>query len=370
MGERDFMIYLDNCETTKMSSKVEETLHLLMKEQWKGKEAFDIEKSMTSLYELVGAEREDQFVFTSSEREAARLVCFSVLCDHITKTGKNHLLTSCIDNASLLQTMNQLEKVGCETHYIPLNEEGIITPEAVEEAINPRTSMLALSWVNGLTGVIQPIWEIAKVCKKYGVLVYVQASEIFAKLAFRFSDLDIDFLSFTSEKFHGPKGAGGLFVKKEIDFPSLQCENQITNLPGFIAMGVAAKEVLNYMDGMGTEVARLRAEFEDQLVLKIPEIVFFGQNASRVPNTTCFTIPGIHSDVLLFYLKEKEVYASSGGGERQRLESILASMGVKPLLAKGAISCSLSMFTTESEIEKAVEGITFVANELKKAVYV
>lgn len=352
------MIFLDNYSSTKPTSKVLETYGMLLREEEMADQRW-IDEAYRQIFELVGAGKEDQFLFMSSEREAAELVFSHVLADHIRPSGKNHLVACSVESASILELMERYEKLGCESNYIPVDENGLITIEALEKCVGPRTGLISLSWVNSLTGVIQPVWEIAEFCKSRGILVYVQASEIFAKLFFRFQDLAIDFLSFEGNKFHAPKGTAGLFVKQEHKLG----ERGVSNGPGLVAMGVAASEVL---DVMGTEVARLRGLLEDRIRETIPESVFFGQNTMRVPNTTCFAIPGIHSEPLLFYLKERGVIATRGGKERPKLEYVLASMGIGALLAKGAISVSLSMYTTEEEVEKCVAILAEVVKKMRK----
>lgn len=368
------MIFLDNSRTTRLSKAAEEVFFRLSKEnvlsiEQDPKLLAEMEKTYEILFDLVGAKDEDAFYFTSGETQAATTVLHGVLFEQIAKTGKNHILTLATENASILQAMDQLEKVGCEGHYLTLNEKGQVTPEMVAKAINPRTSILALSWVHPLTGIIQPIWEIAKVCKERDVLLYVQASEIFAKLSFRFQDIDMDFLSFSADKFHGPKGAGGLFVKKGVkhSFPIKGKES--ANIPAFIAMGVAFQENLACMDSMGTEIARLLAHFEDHLSQVIPEVVFFGRNAPRIPNTTCFAIPSLHAELLAFHLKHRAIYLSLGGGENQKLEYILREMHISPQLAKGAMSLTLSIYTTEQEIDALVTAIADTLTLCKDATY-
>lgn len=373
------MIYLDNARATRLSKAAEAALMRVSKENWLDIQApyssdlkilAEMKETYQTLYDLVGAKEEDLFYFTSGEAEAASIVLHGVLIDHISKTGKNHLITLTTENASLLQNIEDLEKMGCEVNYLSVNESGQVTPEMIEKALNPRTSIVVLSWVNALTGVIQPIWEIAKICKQRGVLLYVQASEIFAKLFFRFQDIDIDFLSFAGDKFHGPKASGGLFVKKGIKLSHGVRGKEKYNLPSFIAMGIAFQELLGCMDTMGTEIARLTAHFEDLLKEKIPTIEFFGCKVPRVPSTTCFAIPAVHADLLSFHLKQRGIFVSTGGGEHQKLERHLSAMGVSPLLAKGAISATLSLYTTQQEIETAAEAIFEIALLCQELSYV
>lgn len=371
------MIFLDNFAMTKPSSRVRETEERLLKQYNTPYNApyasadpilKEVQESLSAIYELVGAEKEDIFHFVSSEEEAARRVFGDALIPHMYESGKNLIMILETAGASLSKASERLKAIGCEEQILPVNENGQLTVEILEKNLSPRSGILAISWVEPLTGVIQPVWEIADFCKKNGILLYVEASEIFAKLFFNFRDIDIDFLSFQGDRFHGPKGSGGLFVKKRSKAAFFLKKEPIhpTHIPALVALGVAAIEVMDYMDTMCTEVARLRMQLEEGLKKEIPGIEFFCNQASRVPNVSAFAIRGIHAEYLLFHMTNQGVAATFGGGLRQKLSYILEANEVDPYLAKCAISIALSSQTTVEEVEKTIKIIAKIAHTIQQ----
>lgn len=363
-----FMIYLDNHRATRPSSKVVEAMQ---KEMWIDPSApyykdagviCELEKGLQNIYDLTGASKDSTFVVTGGEWDAARQVFNKVLQDVFYQSGKNFLLAPITENAPIREAMEALEGVGCVAKYLPVNEKGELTVSILEKHFTPKAGVLALSWVNPLTGVIQPVEEIAAFCKERGVLLYVQGSEMFAKLFMRLDELAIDFFSFSADLFHGPKGVGGLFLKEKKN------SFEVKNLPGLMGMGIAAGEVLDFMCGMSTETAYLRSVFEEGLVERVPGVQFFGREGKRLPNTSCFAAPGIHAELLTFLLSQKGLLLSFGGGRVQKLEHLLTATGVMPFLAKSAVSVALSMDTSEREIKQAVTIIAETVSELGKGV--
>ncbi len=383
MDKNQKIIYLDNHTLAHPTSRVLEAYKQAQKEcvyditapyQENTKLFNAIEKSIGYLYELVGADKSDRFFFGQSEAQLSSEVLFSLLLDEMYHTGKNHLIAPRTEKASILRTMERLKDVGCTVTLIDVDENGQVSVEEIEKHITPRTALVALSWVDGLLGTIRPIWEIAEFCKEKGVAIYVQASEIFAKLFFRFRDLPIDYISFSSELIHAPKGSAGLFVKKGRPHPGISyplgarhATYEGGDPAALIALGESAGEILDLMDSMCMEVAHLRARFEDLLEKEVEGIRFFAKGVSRVPNTSCFAIDGIHAELLLFHMANEGVYASFGGGQRQKLEHVLTAGGIEKAVAKCAISTALSFHTSEEEIEEAVSRISKIAVKLRKS---
>lgn len=382
MEQDQRIIYLDNFTLSEPTSRVKSAFEKARQEaRWDITAAYQtngvlfdaVEKSIGYLYELVGADPADRFFFGQSEAQLSSEVMFSLLLDEMYHTGKNHLIAPKTEKASILRTMERLQDIGCTMTLVDVDENGQVTVDAIEKHVTKRTALVALSWVDGLLGTIRPIWEIADFCKSKEIPCYVQASEIFAKLFFRFRDLPINYLSFSGELFNGPKGGAGLFVKKGRKHPGISYPLGARNasfeggdLATLIAMGEAAGENLDMMDSMCMETAHLRARFEDLLESQISGVTFFGKGASRVPNTSCFAIEGIHADLLLFHMAHHNVFATLGGGQRQKLEHVLSVSGIDKALAKCAISVTLSFQTSEEEIKEAVSRICKIVEKLKK----
>ena len=382
MEEKQKVIYLDNFTLAHTTSRVEKALQagrieskydITAPYQDNAKLHGALEKSFEYLYELVGADPGDRFFFGSSEAQLSAEILVSILIDEMHQTGKNHLIAPATEKASILRTMERLKDIGCTVTLLDVDENGQVTVDELAKHVTPRTALFATSWVDGLLGTIRPIWELTEFCKEKGIATYVQASEIFAKLFFRFRDLPIDYLSFSGELFHAPKGTAGLFVRKGLKAPviSYPLGSRLASFEGgdpalLVAMGEAACEVLDLMDSMCMEIAHLRAKFETELEKGIEGIRFFGKGSQRVPNVSCFAIEGIHAELLLYHLANDCVYATFGGGQRQKLEHVLTAGGVEKSLAKCALSVALSFQTSEDEIDEAVRKIIAVALKLKK----
>jgi cysteine desulfurase len=326
-----------------------------------GQELFPhLSKSYQAILEVLGAKESDPFYFFYSGREATRHLYLSHYLEHVRSSGKNHLFTTSVEEASVLMALKPLEELGCHRKILEVNEQGQLTPSTLEAAINPRTSLLSLSWANGLTGVIHPIADLAEVCKANDVRLHVDASYVIGKLYFRFEDYPIDYLTFDGSLLHSPQGTGGLLMKEK--FPSSLME---VSAGGMAALSVALEKNCQLFDHLSLETARLRAKFERQIQELVPDSVVFFQSAERLPNCSAIAFPGIESDALLFLLSRKGIYASMGGGRYQKLSHLLIAAKVDEALAQCALSFSLSYETTEEEIDIAVETIAACVEKLR-----
>ena len=323
-----------------------------------GKEPFtSINRRIGDLRAFVGAHDKDHFQFCSSGSHAISDVYHSVYIDHIAENGKNHILTTRIEEAPIHLIGKRFEKVGVYQKNIPLNEKGQVTREALEKVLTPKTGLVSLSWGNSLTGVIHPIWELGELCREKGVLFHVDASNVLGKLYFKFQQLPIDYLTFEGTLIHGPKGSGGLFVQRGIDYESQMVEGMEgadLNLPAFIGLGVAVEELTNFFDHLCMETVRLRDKLEEGILLAIPEVKVLFKEAERLPNVAAILFPGVMGELLSFHLREQKVFASFGGGRQQKLRHLLTAVGSDPIESQCVLSFSLSYTTTEEEIDRAI----------------
>ena len=352
------MIYLDNGTIARPSSHLINQMQPFLKRHWhsltapylKGKEPFiSIERSIGDLRAFVGAHPKDLFHFTPSGSAAISAVYHSVYFDHIVQSGKNHILTTATEEAPIHLLGKHFEKLGLYQKVVPLNENGQMTRKALEEAISPKTALVSLSWANGLTGVTHPIWELSEVCRERGILFHVDASHVLGKLYFKFEELPIDFLTFDGPTLHGPKGSGGVFIRRGVDFTPIipeGMEGADLNTPALIGLGIAIEELSESFDHLCMEGARLRDKLEEGIKLALPEVEILYKEGERLPNTTAMIFPNVHSELLAFHLREQGVLVSFGGGQKQKLEHLTGS--------KCALSFSLSRETTEEEIDQAL----------------
>lgn len=326
-----------------------------------------------NIYNLLGAKDKDAFVFTSSGAEAVNHVISSVYKDFSTESGKNHFITSNIDEAPAVMAISLLEALGCTGKMAEANDEGFITAEAIADAITPRTALVSLSWANGLTGVINPISEIAKICNQRGILLHVDATNVLGKLYIDLDDINAHFITFNGNQIHAPHGTGGLLIREGKDLSPFigggneQCAMRggSLNVPCLVALGHAAHEATDNLDLMCTEVARLRNKLEEGIMKKVPGTSVCFADSERLPNCTAITFPGIANDALLFMLNRKGVLASFGGSHFQKISLILSSSGYDTSDAESSLSFSLSHSTSEEEIDEAIEIISGEAVKLQ-----
>lgn len=377
-------IYLDNSMTTCPSEKAVCKMLPFLTDMWgspssphqKGQEIFPaIEESLRSIYALLGANDGDGFVFTSSGAEAVNHAIFSTYYDITRSTGKNQFITSFLEEAPMLMSVSRLEQMGCVGKMVHPDKKGMITAQAIIEAMTPRTAMVSLSWANGLTGVINPIADIAAVCEERGVRLHIDATHVLGKLFFNLEDIGADFISFNGDNLHAPKGTGGLYIKSGITCSPFivggleQAGHRAGsfNIPGLMALGCAAKEAMETRDFLCTEVARLRDKLEEGILAEVSDTVVFYRDQERLPHCTTIAFPGIINEALLFALNRKNVFASIGGGSFQQIGLILSAAGISESLAKTSIGFSLSRTTTEDEIDRAIMIIAEAVKRLRKA---
>lgn len=376
-------IYLDNSTTTRPSEKAISKMMPFLTNQWglpsaphlMGQELYPaLKDSWQSLYKLIGAQDTDDIVFTSSGAEAVNHAIAATYFDVTLPTGKNHFITSHIDEAPAIMAIGRLEKMGCVGKMVTPNSTGQVTAQIIADALTPRTAMVSLSWANGLTGVVQPIADIAKLCQERGVLLHLDATHILGKLYYDLEETGASFISFNGDNIHAPKGSGALYIKGGtkcspfivggIEQASLRAGSY--NIPGLIALGVAAEEALDARDLMGMEVARLRDKLEMGIVAGCPEAVPYFCNQQRLPHITCIAFPGIANEAMLFSLNRRGIYACIGGGSFQQIGLILNASGIRETLAQTALSFSLSRETNEDEIERAIDLIVETAHKLRR----
>ncbi len=376
-------IYLDNSTTTRPSEKTIGRMLQFYTDRWgvpsaahqMGQELFsDIEESYKSLYAMLGAKESDDFVFTSSGAEAVNHAIFAAYLDVARTTGKNQFVTSNIDEAPALMSIGRLEQLGCVGKMVDANQRGYVTAQAVADTMTPRTAIVSLSWANGLTGVINPVGEIASICQERGILFHLDATHVLGKLYYELEDIGASLISFNGDNIHGPKGTGGLYIRQGV-----KCSPFIVggleqaghragsvNIPGLVGLGQAAKEALEARDYVCTEVARLRNKLEKGIMGHVPDAIAYFQDQERLPNCTTVAFPWIANEAMLFSLNRKGVYASIGGGSFQQIGLVLMASGVEETIAHTALSFSLSRETSEDEIDRALDIIVETAKRLRK----
>lgn len=210
-------IYLDNNTTARPSEKALSKMMPFFTDRWghpssphqMGQELYPaMQESYKAIYTLLGAKDSANFVFTSSGAEAVNHLFLASYQDISMPTGKNHYVASNVDEAPALMSIGRLEHLGCSGTMIHADKGGIVTVERLGDAISPRTALVSLSWANGLTGVVQPVVEISKLCEQRGIALHLDATHILGKLFFDLEEVNPTFISFNGGQLHAPKGTG------------------------------------------------------------------------------------------------------------------------------------------------------------------
>ena len=371
-------LYLDNSQTTAPSKTALSKMMPFYSEKWgvfsqphqKGQElAADIAEAYKNLYALFRAKEEDEVIFTSSGAEAVNQVIQGLYFEVTIPTGKNHYIVGKVDEAPALMATHRLEQSGCVATMI------LPDPKQVVEALSARSALVSLSWGNGLTGELAPVREIGKILRDRGVKFHLEASHVVGKLWFDPYDIGADYISFGGDLIHAPKSTGALWVRAKEKIPKLLLGGLEQDgyragpldTASLAALSEAAKEAIDGLDYLSTEVARLRGKFERELQKLIPEVLFPFQNKERLPHISTAIFPGCPSETFLFLLQREGCFATMGGGSLQQIGHVLTSLGFDEAHALSALSFSLSRETSDEDIERACRLIQEVYLKLKRA---
>ncbi|BCD46746.1 NifS family cysteine desulfurase [Helicobacter suis] len=367
-------IYLDNNATTRVDPLVQELMIPYFSEHYGNPNSLhkfgtethpEITKALEKLYQGINAHDEDDIIVTSCATESNNWVLKSVYFDIYLKQGKDHIITTEVEHPAVRATCEFLESLGMRVTYLPINAQGTISAKQVEEAITDKTALVSVMWANNETGLIFPIEAIGQICKQRGVLFHSDAVQAIGKIPVDVQKAQVDFLSFSAHKFHGPKGIGGLYIRSGVEITPLLHGGEhmrgrrsgTLNVPYIIGMGEAMYLAYENLDYEREVVGQLRDRLEDAL-LQIKDVFVIGDRIERVPNTTLISVRGIEGEAMLWDLNRAGIAASTGSAcasEDLRANPVMVAIGADVELAHTAIRFSLSRFNTPEEIERTIE---------------
>ncbi len=367
-------VYLDNSATTRVFESVRDIVVKTMTEDFgnpsslhkKGVEAERYVKEAAA--EVAGTLKADssEIIFTSGGTESNNMAIIGAF--RANRRRGDHIVTSTIEHPSVYNVFDYLEKEGAQAEYIPVDKNGRIDQEALLAAVNEKTVLVSVMYVNNEIGSVNPIGEIGAAIKKKNptALFHVDAIQAYGKYRINPKKEQIDLLSVSGHKIHGPKGIGFLYVKKgtklaPVIFGGGQQKGMRSgthNVPGIAGMGEAAKEIYRGHEEKRKAMYRLKALFVE-LVGKLPGTRINGlEGEDSAPHIISVSFEGIRSEVLLHALEEKGVYVSSGSAcssNHPAVSGTLKGIGVKRELLDSTLRFSLSVFTTEEEIRYSVK---------------
>ena len=377
-------IYLDNNATTRCYPQVVEAMLPYFSEKYgnassmhtfggQNRHAIDIARKQMAA--LINAAHDDEIIFTSCATESNDSVLFSVAESF---PQKKHIITSAVEHPAVLEPCHVLESRGWRVDYIRVDENGRFDLEELKNLIDGDTALVSVMWANNETGTIFPIKEIAKIAHTHGALFHTDAVQAAGKIAIDVQAAEVDFLSVSAHKFHGPKGIGALYVRRGTRFvPYLVGGHQekrrragTENVPYIVGIGKAAELAQKRLsDGSMQKVAALRDKLEKGIVDTIPDVKINGDVQNRVPNTTNISFGYIEGESILMYLNDFGICASSGSAcTSGSLEPshVLRAMKVPFQFAHGSIRFSLSDENTESEIDVVLKELPPIIERLRK----
>lgn len=375
-------IYLDNAATTKMSKAAIQSMLPYMDEIYgnpsslhsagqKANEALN--GARQRIANLLGCEaREITLTSGGSEADNQAIISAARLGE---KKGKKHIISTAFEHHAVLHTLKRLEKEGFEITLLDVHENGIVLPEQVAEAIRPDTCLVTVMYANNEIGTIQPIKKIGEICREKGVIFHTDAVQAAGHLHINVKEQNIDMLSLSAHKFHGPKGIGVLYVKKGIPLTTLieggaQERGKragTENIPAIMGMTAAFEEACVNIDKNNEKLIALR----DMLILglsEIPHSILNGDAENRLPGNVNFCFEGIEGESLLLLLDDKGICASSGSACTSGSldpSHVLLAIGRVHDIAHGSLRISLSEENTQEEIEYTINAVKEVVAYLR-----
>jgi len=376
------MIYLDNAGTTKVSNRAKEAMLPFLDQVYGNASSLHhagqiakeyLETARQKIAKCLNAEKKEIY-FTSGGTESDNWAIESA-CKFAKLKGKNHIITSAFEHHAVLNKLHQMEKQGFEVTYLPVYENGIVKVQDLESAICDKTFLVTIMFANNEIGTIQPIRQIGEICKRNNVIFHTDAVQAAGHLPIDVKALNIDMLSLSSHKFHGPKGVGALFCKSSIPlFPFVYGGNQenskragTENLAGIVGMATALEQSTNEMKETSKKEILLRDKLFSSLS-KIPHSKINGDLLNRLPNNFNMSFEGIEGESLLLLLDDNEICASSGSACTSGSldpSHVLLSIGLPHEIAHGSLRLTLSKYTTQEEIDRTIATVPKVVEYLR-----
>ena len=376
-------VYVDNAATTQTSKIVIDGMIPYMNEIYGNpsslhsvgqvaKEA--LENARAKVAKCLNADPSEIY-FTSGGSESDNQAILSAAEKGI-KSGKTHIISTRVEHHAVLHTLNKLKKKGFDVELLDVSSEGLVTPEQVEKAIRDDTCLVTIMYANNEIGTIMPIKEIGEICRKKNVTFHTDAVQAVGHLNIDVKDQNIDMLSLSAHKFHGPKGVGALFVKKGIYLSSLieggaQEKNRragTENIPGIVGLSIAIEDACNHLEENSHKMTILR----DKLIAglsKIEHSALNGPKTNRLPNNVNFCFEGIEGESILLLLDSYGICASSGSACTSGSldpSHVLLAIGRPHEVAHGSLRLSLCEYNTEEEIDYIIEKVEQVICYLRK----
>ena len=376
------LIYLDNAATTRVHPEVLEAMLPFFTEEYGNPAAFysfsnPARKAVTEAREgvaqLIGAKPEEIY-FTAGGTESDNWA-LKATAEAYQNKGK-HIITTAIEHHAVLHTCQWLEKKGFEVTYVGVDEFGVIRLDELEAAIRPDTILISVMAANNEIGTIQPLKEIGAIARKHGVLFHTDAVQAFAHIPLDVEEMNIDMLSASGHKFHGPKGIGLMYIRKGVKILSFNHGGAqerrrragTHNVPGIVGIGKAVELASNNMEEDTRNIIELREHLIKRVLTEIPYSRLNGHTEKRLPNNANFCFRFIEGEGMLILLDQAGICGSSGSACTSGSldpSHVLLAIGLPHEIAHGSLRLTLSGSTTKEEIDYTVDKLKEIIERLR-----
>ncbi|TQF27925.1 cysteine desulfurase [Bradyrhizobium sp. UNPF46] len=374
-------IYLDNNATTRTDPSVVAAMLPFFAEQFgnaSSAHAFGsdvaqaVRAARRSVQGLIGAAFDHEIVFTSGGTESDNAAIQSALA---VQDGRDEIVTTAVEHPAVLSLIEDLACRGIRSHLIPVDRRGRLDIEAYRRALGPRTAIASVMWANNETGTIFPVEFLAKMARSAGALFHTDAVQAAGRVPIDLSAAEIDMLSLSGHKLHGPKGIGALYVRKGTKFKPLilggpqerRRRAGTENVPGIVGFGKAAELATSQLEQERAAVSVLRNRME-QGILQLGHCMVLGDVKSRLPNTSNIAFEHLEGEAIIHHLNRAGIAASLGSAcasGSMEPSHVLRAMHVPPQALRGAIRFSLSRETTADEVDRVLQVLPEILSKLR-----
>ncbi len=376
------MVYFDNAATTKMKESVVEAMLPYFTETFGNASSVYTTAGQQARKALIAA-RSDvarainaddvEIFFTSGGSEADNWAIKGTAL----KSAKKHIITTTIEHHAILHTCEFMEKQGYNVTYVPVDEFGMVSVEDIEKAITDDTFLVSVMFANNEIGTINPIAEIGKLCREKGIYFHTDAVQATGAVPIDVKAMNIDLLSMSAHKFHGPKGVGALYIRKGVKIENLlhggaqEKGRRATteNVAGIVGMATALKDATDNMEEKTRKITALRERLIEGVLSSVPYTRLNGHREKRLPNNTSFCFKYIEGESLLLSLDLKGFVVSSGSACTSGSldpSHVLLGIGLPHETAHGSLRASLSEFNTEEEVDSFIRELAPIVQRLRE----
>ena len=376
-------VYFDHNATTPLDPEVFEVMTRVLGEEFGNPSSVHhfgqrakavLDEARSQVARLINGEP-SEVVFTSGGTEADNFALRGV-AEALEPTGRRHLVATTIEHEAVLVTLKALSRRGWTVTLLPVGTTGIVSPDALREALTDRTALVSVMHANNEIGTMQPVEALAAIAHEHGALFHTDAVQSAGKLPLDARAMGADLLSLSAHKFYGPKGAGALWIKRGTRVAAIMTGGKhersrragTENVAGIAGLGAAAARAMTKLDAEATRLGALRDRLENRILEAVPGTAVNGARAPRVPNTTNISFDGIEAESLLIALDLEGFAVSTGSAcSSGTLEPshVLRAMGLSPHRTQNSIRISLGQGNTGADVDYLLEKLPAVVDKLR-----